>query len=75
MQWSRFLQLLNRPYQGNLSWALFAVFSAFMALYLILQARRKRMSGQHVDMRTTAGGVVFLLGFVLVALFQVVTHR
>jgi len=67
--------LLSAPYQGNEWWSLLALGSLAMLFYVVLRVRKRRRVGLPVDIRETILGCVFLLGFLVTAVFQVLTHQ
>jgi hypothetical protein len=67
--------MLSRHYQGNTWWIMAGIFSLFMISYILKSARDKRKVGIPVDVAAVTGMCVFILIFVAVAIFQVLTHQ
>jgi hypothetical protein len=67
--------LFNPPYQGNGWWIFLGIGSLVMLAHFLLAARRRRRAGLPVDARATVGAYLFCLGFFVIAVFQVWSHR
>lgn len=67
--------LLSPPYQGNGWWIVLGMGSLFMLSHFLLAARRRRRAGLLVDARATVGACLFCLGFFVIAVFQLWSHR
>lgn len=67
--------MLPRHYQGNAWWIMFGIFSLFMMSHTLKSAWDKHKAGIPVDVSAVTGMCVFLLLFVAVAVFQVLTHQ
>ncbi len=67
--------LFSDRYQGNGWWIFFALFSLFILSQILLGVRRKRNAGMPVDSGEIITVCIFCLGFIAVAIFQVLTHQ
>jgi hypothetical protein len=67
--------LLGGPYQGNAWWIGFGLFSLFLLSQYLLNVREKRKAGMPVPTEKIIAACIFLLGFIAVAVFQVLTHQ
>ena len=69
------LGILNHEYEGNLYWSSLGVVLVLCSIYSFWLARQKRRSGSAREAERFALGGVFVLLFVVIALYQVLTHR
>jgi len=67
--------LFSPSYQGNGWWLLFGLFSLFMLAHFLFGVRAKRRAGRSISIGEIVRGSVFLLMFVVVAMYQVLTHQ
>jgi hypothetical protein len=67
--------LVGAPYPGNGWWVFVAGFSVLMLVRNLLGFRQKRASGQSVAFRDVIAVCLFLLGFFIVAIYQVLSHQ
>jgi hypothetical protein len=67
--------LFSRSYQGNGWWIGFGLLSLFLLSQFLLEVRRRRGVGMPVDVNDVITMCVFCLGFLAVAVWQVLTHR
>jgi hypothetical protein len=67
--------MLSHGYQGNAWWIAWAVFVLFLLSQSILDIRRKRKAGFPIDPRAIIRACLFFLGFVAIAIYQVLTHQ
>jgi heme/copper-type cytochrome/quinol oxidase subunit 1 len=61
-------------YQGNAWWILMGLLSLLLFSFFLLEVRRKRKIGMPVDAEEIITASIFCLGFLAVAIFQVLTH-
>ncbi len=66
--------MLNHEYEGNLYWSSLGVLLLLCSMYSFWLARQKRTSGSTREAENFTWGGVFVLLFVLIALYQVLTH-
>jgi LPXTG-motif cell wall-anchored protein len=67
--------LLGPRYQGNGWWIIIGLISLLILSHVLFAARRRRKAGLPVNVQGTIGACIFCLGFVALALFQVLSHR
>lgn len=66
--------MLSQHYQGNAWWIMGGLISLFMALQVFWSAWQRRKVGMPVDVAAVAGVCTCFLVFVVLAIFQVLTH-
>jgi len=67
--------MFSASYQGDAWWIGFGLFSLFMLSQVLLNARGRRKAGIPVPAEEILTPCIFCLGFVAVAVFQVLTHQ
>lgn len=66
--------LLDHGYDGNTFWWMFAAFSVAILVFSVIRTRSSLRMKKEVDPRKVTAGILIVLGFIALALFEIVTH-
>jgi hypothetical protein len=73
--WWRLIGVLSVPYQGNAWWTLFGMGSLLMLCHVLSRILKRRQDGLPVDVENVVAGCVLPLFFLLISIYQVLSHQ